>query len=213
MTLLNVTSNTYNIWPTLLMVLVAGLVVVGVVFFVRKYRDDIAPKRKLEKNDHDKSLRELKKILSPYIRKNDGRVIYSVQVGSKKTQGAADAILIGYFGALVLVCCDLSGELYADDSSDKLTQIVKNERRQHDNPILQAQQAEKAITELLREKKVYKVAVESGVLFTGKATVNVPRSLNAYTPKKLKKALSTSKYLEDKGVDTDAAAEAILSWR
>ncbi len=214
MTLLSVSDGSFVIpWQTLLIILVAVAVVVGVVFFWRKYREEILPKRRLEKNDHDRSMRKLKKILGPYIRKNDGRVIYSAEIGSKKTQGTADAVLIGYFGALVLVCCDLSGELYADDKSDKLTQIVKSERRQHDNPVLKARRVGTATTELLREKKVYKVPVESGVFFTGKATVNVPGSLNAFTPKKLRKALDSSKYLEDKGVDIDAAAEAILSWR
>jgi len=210
---LSLSLSTQNWWIFLGLALAVGAF--GFAFyFIKKYRDEIAPKKRVTRNDHDSSVKALKKILGSYVRRNDGRVIYSIEVGSKKTQGSADAILIGYFGVLVLVGCALSGELYANDKDEKLTQIVKQERRQHENPVIQSITAGKAVAELLREKKVYKIQVESAVVFTNKkATPNVPASLKSYRPKTLRKALKSDRFLEDKGVDTDAAAEAILSWR
>ncbi len=213
MTFLNVPSILSSWQTTLFFVLLLGGGALAFIF-IKKYREEIAPKKRLEKNDHDHSISVLKKILGSYVKKHDGRVIYSIEVGSKKTKGSADAILIGYFGVLVLVGCDLSGDLYATDKEEHLTQVVKTERKQHDNPILQAKTAEKAVSELLREKKVYRVPVESAVVFTGsKVNVNVPGSHGSFSPKTLEKALSSKQYLEDKGVNTDAVAEAILSWR
>jgi len=213
MGILSLSSGFLGYWGLIAFALVVGIV--GFAFFmIKKYRDEVAPKKQVARNNHDRGMKAVKKVLGAYIRRSDGRVIYDIEVGSKRTKGSADAILIGYFGVLVLVCCALSGELFANDKDERLTQIVKQERRQYDNPVLQATTAAKAVAELLREKKVYKVPVESAVIFTNKkASPNVPASLKSYRLKALRKALKSDRFLEDKGVDTDAAAEAILSWR
>lgn len=195
----------------------ALVMTVGVTAFllIKKYREDVVPKKRADSNKRELGMKKIKRILGAYVRRSDGRVIYDIEVGSRKTKGSADAILIGYFGVLVLVNCALTGELYATDKDEKLTQIIKKERRQYENPVIRAKTAEKAVAELLREKKVYKVQVESAAVFTArKASPNVPASsLAIYRLKSLKKALKSEKFLEDKGVDADAAAEAILSWR
>lgn len=203
-----------DIW---MWVIIAGILIVGILGYllIKHYTEKIAPKRKIKRNSQEHSIRVLKKVLSGYVRKYEGRVIYSIDLASSKTSGSADAILIGWFGALVLVGCDYSGDLYVDDAkAASMTQIVKTEREKHDNPFLQASKAAKAVNEMLREKKVYRVPVESAVVFTGSgAKPNIPPSIPHFTPKQLKKALSGGRFIEDKGVDADKVAEAILSWR
>lgn len=200
---------------TVAIVVVVVLLGVGGYMLIKRYAEEIAPKKKVQADNRERSVKAIKRILSGYVRRNDGRVIYSMDVASSKTSGSADAILIGYFGALVLVGCDFEGDLYIDSADvEKMTQIVKKERAQHDNPALAAKTAAKAVNEMLREKKVYRVPVENGVVFTNaRATANVPGSVPTYTPKKLKKALRANRFLEDKGVDPDKVAEALLSWR
>lgn len=189
---------------------VAVVFILGYII-IKRYVDVVLPKKRLESNNKDKSIKIVKKIIEKYIRRNDGRAIYSIEVGSNKTKGSADAILVGYFGVLVITTCPLSGTLYANDKDTSLTQIVKEERRSHDNPILKSQIAGKAVTELLREKRVFKVPVEAAVVFTGnKASVNVPRSLGAYTIEELSKVLKTKHFLEDKNVNVDSVVQALL---
>lgn len=195
--------------------LLTAILAGGLLYLLfRKNRQGKSKKQPIEGLDNERSVRIMKKILSAYIKRSDGRVIYSAEVAGKKTSGSADAILVGYFGILVLVGCDLRGELYANDKDEYLTQIYKKERARYESPVIRVLNAQKAVNELLRQKKVYRVSVESAVVFTGKKAVpNVPGSLNSYNPKTLKKALRSGRFLDDKGVDTDAAAEALLGWR
>lgn len=198
---------------TLGFVIVLGVGGLG-FYLIKRYREGAALTKRADRNNYGRSMKIIRDILASYIKRSDGRVIYSIEVGSSKTKGSADALLIGYFGILVLVGCDYSGELYVGEADSYMTQVVGKERRRHENPVLTAKTAEKAVAELLREKKVYKVPVESAVVFTGKkVSANVSGSVKGYSPGALRKALKSEKFLEDKGVDTDAAAEAILSWR
>jgi len=191
--------------------ILAALIIILGYIIIKRYRDEVAPKKRLESNDYDKSIKIVKRITEKYVRRNDGRAIYSIEVGSNKTKGSADIILVGYFGVLVIITCALSGDLFVNDKDSTLTQIVKNERRSHPNPIIKAKTAEKAVSELLREKRVFKVPTEFCVVFTGKkVNANVPRSLNGYTPKELSNALATDRFLDDKKVDVDTVTNAIL---
>ena len=198
-------------WGRIIAFVAVALVFALSYIFIKKYREEVAPKKQLEKDNRDKSIKVIQKALNKYIRRNDGRVIYMTEVGGKKTKGSADAVLIGYFGVLVLIGCGLSGSLYANEKDKYLTQIIKGEKRIHENPVLKAQAAAKAVIELLKEKKIYKVPVDSGVVFSArKVEANVPRSLNGFTAKEFSKALHSKRFLEDKGVNTDAVAEIIL---
>lgn len=201
-------------WQTTLIFAAVIITAFLVYMLVKKYKEGGSHKNHAGKNDHDRSIKILKRILGAYIKRSDGRVIYSAEVKGKKTSGSADAILIGYFGVLVLIGCDLSGELYANEKDENLTQIIKKERKQHENPVIMALSAQKAVTELLREKKIYRVTVESAVIFTGKKSIpNISGPIKHYTGKTLGKALKSEKFLEDKGVNTDITAEALLGWR
>lgn|GEM_PF-2651372 len=196
---------------TTIIFIVAALVIVIGYFSIKRYREVVLPKKRLENNNYDRSIKSVKRIVEAYVRRNDGRLIYAIEIGSNRTKGSADIILIGYFGVLVLVTCDLAGEIYANEKDAKLTQIVGDQRRSHENPILKVNTATKAVAELLREKRVYKVPVEGRVVFTGKkANINVPRSLNVSTLKELTALLKTNKYLDDKKVDVDKATNALL---
>jgi len=189
----------------------AALVIVFLYFFIKRYFDVVAPKKRLESNDSEMSLKTVKRILEKYVKRNDGRAIYDIEVGSNRTKGSADAVLIGYFGVLVVITCALSGDLFVNDKDPNLIQKIKEDRRIHENPILKAQQAIKAVTELLREKRVFRVPVEYCVVFTAsKTNVNVPRSLNGYTAKEFSEVLRTDRFLNDNKVDVDATTNAIL---
>jgi len=194
-----------------IVLIVVALAIVIIFMAVKRYKENVVPKRKLESNNYDRSIKIVKKIVERYVRRNDGRTIYSIEVGSNKTKGSVDVILIGYFGVLVIVTNDLRGDLYANDRDLTLTQIVKTERRSHENPIIKSKTAAKAVIELLREKRVFKVPVESCVVFTGKkAGINVPGTLGGYSTKEFAAVLKTSKFLDDKNVDVDLTANVIL---
>ena len=207
-------TNSRDLW---MWIGIAGLIVVGCLgyFFINNYNENVAPKKKIALDSYEHMMKTLKNTLSGYVRRYEGRVIYSIELASSKKNGSADAILIGWFGVLVLIGCDLMGELYVDDGkTPQITQIVKTERTKRDNPFVKATVAERVVNEMLREKKIYRVQVESAVVFTRSgARLNIPPSLPYYTQKTLNKIMKSNKYIEDKGVDADQVAEAILNWR
>lgn len=201
----------FNENKTTIIFALAALAIVILYIAIKHYVENVIPKKRLNSNNPDKSIRVVKRITEQYVRRNDGRAIYSVEVGSSKTKGSADIILVGYFGVLVIVTCDLSGSIYANDKDEMLTQLSGGERRSHENPFINVKNAAKAVSELLREKRVFRVPVEAAVVFTGKkASVNVPRSLDGFTPKELTKILKTDRFLDDKKVDIDMTVNAIL---
>ena len=91
----------------------------------------------------------------------------------------ADVLLIGPFGVLALVGCNVRGQLYpVDESSEKMTGYYTGKKMSFDNVMAERLRVEKAVNEVLREAGIRRCRGEAYAVFTNRRSeVVAPESM------------------------------------
>ena len=142
------------------------------------------------------------------------RVLNDLTIHTAKKDLTIDHVLIGFFGILVVNTQNLSGSVYGDGRGKTWTHVITKKGREvktsFPNPLLENQQAVDAIREVLSANSIYKINIESWVVFTRrKASLNVPKGLSVLTLKGFRKLLKRSKYSADGPVDVALVADTL----
>ncbi len=115
-----------------------------------------------------------------------------------------DHILIGEFGLLVIETKSHKGDLYAEPRAKEWVHVVGGKKERIYNPLLQNKTHVDALRHQLQKHKVYKVPIESLVVFSSgrKKNLYIEKGHPILDIHELKKYLANNeRYIEDKGVD------------
>lgn len=127
-----------------------------------------------------------------------------------------DHILIGFFGLMVLENRTEPGAIYGEARDKEWVSVVtkKNNsefRKKFKNPVTLNQEHCEAIRKIFQQEKIYKVDIESYVVFTDpKIQLGAQPNLPVMNLKKFKKLLSHSRYSDNGPVDVSAVYSAIM---
>lgn len=171
----------------------------------------------LVRNDRKKGVdgtKKVSRILKRFAGIRSFKVLNDLTLKTAKKNVHIDHILIGFFGIMVVNTQNLPGSIYGDGRGKNWTHVVTKNGREtktsFPNPLLENQQAVDAVREVLSTNGVYKVNIESWVVFTRrKASLNVPKGLSVLTLKGFRKLLKRSKYSADGPVDVALVADTL----
>ena len=127
-----------------------------------------------------------------------------------------DHILIGFFGVMVLENRSEPGDIYGEARDKEWISVVTGKngsesRKKFPNPVTLNQEHCEAIRNIFQQDKIYKVDIESYVVFTTrKMQLGVQPDLPVMNLKKFKKLLSRSRYSDNGPVDVPVVYEAIM---
>ena len=142
------------------------------------------------------------------------RVLNDLKLKTPKHEVCIDHVLIGFFGILVVNTKNLTGAVYGDGRGKTWANVItkknKETKTNFPNPLFENQLAIEAIREVLSANSVYKVSIESYVVFTRKkATLYIPKGIPVLSLKDFRKLLKRSKYSADGDVDVKKVAEVL----
>lgn len=141
---------------------------------------------------------------------NEYQLVSPVSISGSRGTTDLDAVLVGWFGVLGVKCLGYGGTVYGSEAEDEWVQNIDGGRRTFQNPLRVAEQNVRVLREQLLAKKQKNVPIECVVVFTGKKTqLALPRSTGHYTVKDFSTYLKSSRFDEDKKVDTAAVAAAL----
>ena len=127
-----------------------------------------------------------------------------------------DHILIGFFGLMVLENRSERGVIYGEAREREWISVVTNKngsekRTKFKNPVTLNQEHCEAIRSIFQKEKIYKIDMESYVIFTDpKIQLSTQPNLPILNLKKFKKLLSHSRYSGNGPVDVPAVYQAIM---
>lgn len=127
-----------------------------------------------------------------------------------------DHILIGFFGVMVLENRCEPGAIYGEARDKEWVSVVTSKngsetRKKFKNPVTLNQEHCEAIRKIFQQEKIYKVDIESYVVFTSrKIQLGAQPNLPVMSLKKFKKLLSHSRYSDNGPVDVPVVYEAIM---
>lgn len=127
-----------------------------------------------------------------------------------------DHILIGFFGVMVLENRSEPGDIYGEARDKEWISVVTGKngsesRKKFPNPVTLNQEHCEAIRNIFQQDKIYKVDIESYVVFTTrKMQLGVQPDLPVMNLKKFKKLLSRSRYSDNGPVDVPVVYESIM---
>ena len=136
----------------------------------------------LVRNDRKKGVdgtKKVSRVLKRFAGIRSFKVLNDLTLKTAKKNVHIDHILIGFFGIMVVNTQNLPGSIYGDGRGKNWTHVVTKNGREtktsFPNPLLENQQAVDAVREVLSTNSVYKVNIESWVVFTRKkASLNLP---------------------------------------
>lgn len=171
----------------------------------------------LVRNDRKKGVdgtKKVSRVLKRFAGIRSFKVLNDLALKTAKKNVHIDHILIGFFGIMVVNTQNLPGSIYGDGRGKNWTHVVtKNDREtktSFPNPLLENQQAVDAVREVLSTNGVYKVNIESWVVFTRKkASLNLPKGLSVLGIKDFKKLLKKSRYSADGNVNVPQVASLL----
>lgn len=171
----------------------------------------------LVRNDRKKGVdgtKKVSRVLKRFAGIRSFKVLNDLTLKTAKKNVHIDHILIGFFGIMVVNTQNLPGSIYGDGRGKSWTHVVtKNDREtktSFPNPLLENQQAVDAVREVLSTNDVYKVNIESWVVFTRKkASLNLPKGLSVLGIKDFKKLLKKSRYSADGNVNVPQVASLL----
>ncbi len=142
------------------------------------------------------------------------QVLNDLTVKTAKKEVPIDHVLIGFFGILVVNTQNLPGGIYGDGRGKTWVNVVTKKEKEikttFPNPLLENQQAVDAIREVLSANNIYKVNIESYVVFTRRKTMlYIPKGLSVLSLKDFQKLLKKSKYSADGPVDVQQVADVL----
>ncbi len=126
-----------------------------------------------------------------------------------------DHILIGYFGMLVIETKNYKGDVYGNPKEKEWLHIVGDDKNKFYNPLMQNQTHIDAIRHILAKEKIYKINIDSLIVFTGgrKSHLYIPKNLPIIKVKKLGGFLRKSAYEKDNNVDIDLLYNTLLKYQ
>ena len=171
----------------------------------------------LVRNDRKKGVdgtKKVSRILKRFAGIRSFKVLNGLTLKTAKKNVHIDHILIGFFGIMVVNTQNLPGSIYGDGRGKNWTHVVTKNGREaktsFPNPLLENQQAVDAVREVLSTNGVYKVNIESWVVFTRKkASLNLPKELSVLGIKNFKKLLKKSRYSADGNVNVPQVASLL----
>lgn len=171
----------------------------------------------LVRNDRKKGVdgtKKVSRILKRFAGIRSFKVLNDLTLKTAKKNVHIDHILIGFFGIMVVNTQNLPGSIYGDGRGKNWTHVVTKNSREtktsFPNPLLENQQAVDAVREVLSTNGVYKVNIESWVVFTRKkASLNLPKGLSVLGIKNFKKLLKKSRYSADGNVNVPQVASLL----
>ncbi len=179
------------------------------IIFLKKNRINKI-NNKIGKNGEKKVSRKLKR----YSFTRGYKIINNIYLPLYDKTSQIDHIIIGRFGIIVIETKNLHGEIYGSMFDDKWIQYIGDKKHKFYNPLKQNQGHIDIIRHIFNKEKIYKVDIESFVVFVdNKVGLNVKKNLPVYKLKKFIKILNKSKYQEDKGLDINKIYDIIESYR
>lgn len=160
--------------------------------------------------------RKVAAILKRFAGIRSFRVLNDLTLKTPKHEVKIDHVLIGFFGILVVNTKNLRGAVYGDGRGKNWTNVITKKEKEikssFPNPLLENQLAVEAIREVLSSNNVYKVSIESYVVFTRRKTsLYVPKGIAVLSLKDFRKLLKRSKYSADGDVDVKKVAEVLTN--
>lgn len=199
-----------NIKTIIMLCFLAAVIVFIIIYFVIKKIKN-ANAVKIGKNGEKLVSKELSRIAKKYhfLVIND---LY-LPLYDKTTQ--IDHVVIGTFGAMAIETKAVGGEVYGNEKDKEWVSVLGDKRSEKRNkfynPLLQNKTHIDCILHTLRGENVYKVNVDSLVVFTGRKTIlNIPRGLPVISLSLLKKYFKKPRYKADNGIDPQKVYDALI---
>ncbi len=169
-----------------------------------------AVKRKLRKAGKDGE-RIVAKILKSYAWPRSYKVFNDVYLPLYDKLTQIDHILVGFFGILVIETKNTRGEIYAQPNEKQWAIVNGGKKKYIYNPLMQNKTHVEAIRHLLISNKVFKIDIDSLVVFTSgkKATLYIKSGYPVILSNLLPKFLRKDRYETDKEVDVDQICSII----
>ena len=199
-------EKTYLIVSIVFAVIV--IIFIAIYFGYKRYKENRI--YKAGKNGE----KQVQHMLHKIAKKNHYQVLNDIYLPLYEESTQIDHIVIGNFGIAVLETKNLGGEIYGTGKDKNWTQILKEERKTFYNPLLQNKTHIDCVQHLLQKEKIYKVPVESLVVFTNPhCELNIDRGNPIITIDLLKKYFKKPQFKKDVGVDVQKVADALLSYQ
>lgn len=198
----NLLSNPTLLFPVLIM---AAIVLFVIIYLLVK----AAKKRRTDRIGKGGEKR-VAKMLDHFARKHGGFALHDLYLPLYDKTTQVDHVLLGKFGMLVVETKAANGEVFGTENDREWVHIIGEQRHKLYNPLLQNKAHVDCISHLLRCEKVYKVRIDSLVVFAGKKIIlNIPKGMPVITIDLLKKYLKKPHYQEDCGVDPKALVDLL----
>jgi hypothetical protein len=153
-------------------------------------------------------------ILKRYARIHGFKVLNDISIPLYDGTTQIDHILIGEFGLLVVETKSHKGDIYADPRAKEWIQLVGGKKQRFYNPLMQNKGHLEALRYQLQKHKIYKVPIDSIVVFSGahKTNLYIETGHPVLEIQKLRKYLNTNqRFLKDNGVDVKQLTEFLQS--
>lgn len=161
-----------------------------------------------------KGEKQVQHILEKIAKKNHYEVINDIYLPLYEESTQIDHIVVGNFGIAVLETKNVGGEIYGSKKDKNWTQILKEERKTLYNPLAQNKTHVDCVQHLLQKEEIYKVPIQSLVVFTNPhCELNIDRGNPVITIDLLKKYFKKPQFKKDMGVDVKKVSDALLSYR
>ncbi|MEG0571425.1 MAG: nuclease-related domain-containing protein [Oscillospiraceae bacterium] len=190
--------------------LIIGIVVLSLVLIV--IISALLKKRKTVKLGADGE-KKVARILKSIARFNDYKVINNIYLPLYDKTTQIDHIVIGPFGMLVIETKNHRGQIFGDPSKKDWSQIMGDATKNKlYNPLMQNQAHIDCIRHILSSNNIYKVNIESLVVFSGKkVALYVPKGLPVVTVNKLRKYLRKPKFEKFTDIDTKLIYDTLIN--
>lgn len=195
-------------WYYFVIALAAILVLIAALYFP-KFKLKMALRKQGRQGEA-----EVASILKSFAFKNQYKVINDISIPLYDNCTQIDHILIGTFGLLVIETKSHKGDIYAEPREKEWVQIVGGKKEKIYNPLLQNKTHVDALRYQLQKHQVYKVPIESIVVFTGahKKNLYIENGHPIVDVRQLKKYLNRSeRFIQDKNVDVQKLYDFLKS--
>lgn len=192
---------------TISMLILSVLIVLFVIiyFTVKWYR------KNKTKQIGKKGEKDVSKILRQIAKKNRWKVIDDLYLPLYDKTTQIDHLIIAPFGVLAVETKALNGEIYGGPNDQNWTQIIGEKKHRFYNPLLQNKAHIDCIRHILRKENVYKVEIESLVVFSSKhAELIIPSGMPVISLDLLKKYLKKSRFHQDNGINVETVYSTLL---
>lgn len=182
--------------------LITALVMLALLAFVVVYL--LVRRRKQSVTDKIGAHGEARvaKALTRYARRHHCHAMHDVYLPLYDKTTQLDHLLIGDFGVIVIETKATNGDVYGKGKDRQWTHLIGTKKHELYNPLLQNQAHIDCVNHLFKKNHIYKVPVQSLVIFAGKnINLNLEKGLPVIKLSALKKHLFT--HTKNRHVDAD----------